>query len=141
MIDTLKADMMTARRAKESSKVASYALIISEIEKVGKNDGNRKTTNDEAIALIKKMVIRNEELAGYTEVGPARDKIDAETEMMRKYLPLMITPEAVETFINDLVSGGVSNIGQIMGSLKQEYGQAVDMKAAGGIARNALANA
>lgn len=138
MIDQIKADMLTARKAKKSKLVSSMALLISEIERIGKNDGNRATTKDEAIAVIKKMVLRGQELHNYLDVGPMRDATEAELEMLNGYLPTMVTEDDVKAFISDKIDDGATHIGQLMGALKKEYGQTVDMKAAGGIAKQML---
>lgn len=138
IVKKLKAEMLTARKAKDTKLVASIALVVSEIENIGKNDSNRETTDDEAIALIKKMVLRNEELIGYMDAGPAKEKLENEVVFLQKYLPCMTTMDDVEDFIDEQMANGADNIGRLMGALKKEYGQSVDMKAAGAIVRQKL---
>lgn len=135
IINKLKEELLKARKNKNTNLVSSVALMISEIEKVGKNDGNRETTDDEAVALLKKMVQRNNETLEYLGAGPMRDKYSQEVDLMQKYIPSQVSDEEVTEFVKRYISENGKNMGAIMGALKDEYGSRVDMKSASGIVR------
>lgn len=117
MIKQIKKDMLEARKNR-SSFSPFYALLLSEIEKIGKNNGNRETTSDEAIIVIKK-------LKSTLETLPKDDKVLAELEILSKYLPEMVSEEEV---LNFLESQMPDNIGNIMKKVKQTYGATADMR-------------
>ena len=137
VIEQIKADMLVARKAKDKANAALYALVLSEIDGIGKNDGNRATTNDEAIVVIKKMVTRNNGMIDHLS-GDMLKRVMDENLMLSKYLPAMINMTEVEQFVDDLIVGGNANIGAVMGAIKKKYGQSVDMKAAGKYVRSVI---
>lgn len=56
LIEKIKADSIEARKAKETVKANLLVTLLAEVTKVGKDKGNRATTDEEAIAVIKKFL-------------------------------------------------------------------------------------
>jgi hypothetical protein len=54
IIERLKTESLRLRKER-NPVAASITFALSEIEKVGKNNGNRATTDDEAIKVIQKQ--------------------------------------------------------------------------------------
>ena len=113
----LKTKAIVERKAR-GPLVAFYSFVISEIATIGKNDGNRDTTDDEAIRMIKKLIAVNE--------------VQAEIDVISGYVPTTLSEDETRTIIEGY---GLNQIGAIMGRLKKEYGQRVDMKIASQIAK------
>ena len=54
--------MTEARKNKDSSRVTILSVLITDADKVGKDDGNRKPTDEEVVRVAKKLINANEEL-------------------------------------------------------------------------------
>ena len=129
---------LTARKTKNTKVIPFLSLLISQIQMVGKNDGGRETTNDEAIRVIKKLIDANEETLSNTTSPEKRDALIGELEIMKPFLPAMVSDDQIKNAISDLINNGSNNIGAIMGGLKKQFGSSVDMKLASQLAKSAL---
>jgi len=56
MINELKKAMMKAKMERDTVKSNLLSTLIAEVAMVGKNDGNRATTDQETINIIKKSI-------------------------------------------------------------------------------------
>ncbi len=138
ILEKIKADRLAARKAKETDNVAYLNFLIGEIEKIGKNAGNRETTNDEAITVLKKTLNNVDS----TILANAKDvpfDLIHEKHYLESLLPAMVGEDVVKARINSLIKSG-GNKGSIMKDLRAEYGATIDMKTAGAFADEALAN-
>lgn len=117
MIKELQAKTMQLRKAR--SPFASTMLFhLSEIQKIGKNGGNRDTTDDEAIQYTKKAVQKLKE-----QPTP----IPQEIELLEDLLPALAAEDEVKEFLKTI---DTSNKGVTMKALKEHFGPLVDMKMA-----------
>lgn len=131
ILERLKTESIRLR--KEKSPLASFSVfMISEIEKVGKNAGNRATTEDEAIQYLKKQITTTEYNIGLPLNEDRAETMQMELEFLKSYLPQMADENEVRDLIKLWKAGG-QNKGQIMKGLKVQYGALVDMKRAGEI--------
>ena len=121
MIDALKTKALQLRKQR-SSLAPTAQFHLAEIQKIGKNQSNRQTTEQEAIQYLKKAVQKLQE-------NPSAD--EAEIVMLADMLPQMASDFEVRTFIQHLESTGVdiSNKGVVMAAVKKRFGVLVDMKA------------
>lgn len=130
VIEKLKAESLRLR--KERSQLApSIAFALSEIEKVGKNNGNRQTTEDEAIKVVQKIVGTLELNNQITDAVTSK-RIQEEILVLSSVLPQMVSEEKVRAEISTCVAFG-QNKGQIMKHLRTKFGSLVDMRRAGEI--------
>ena len=60
IIETLKSESIKYRKAR-SPFATTVVFILSEVQKIGKNAGNRETTEPEAIQVIKKLLTTAED--------------------------------------------------------------------------------
>lgn len=112
MLTGIKARVLDLR--KEKDPLAPFGLwLVSEIEKIGKNKGNRETTEDECIQLLKKL----------------KDTLSekAEIDFVAAFIPEMLSDEEVLTFFREK---SFSSLKQAMPALKSQYGSRVDMRRA-----------
>ena len=133
IISDIKAASIEIRKNKGG--LASFSTFaLSEISKIGKNDGNRETTDDEAIAIIKKLIDKNKSNIAITKDQFSVMKLEAENDFLRSFLPEMVTEEEIVKFLNE--EFGVAkpkNKGIAMGAVKKKFGSLVDMKQAGSV--------
>jgi uncharacterized protein YqeY len=101
--------------------------LISEVEMVGKNKGNRLTTDDEAISVMKKLITNMRVTLEANENEFAR----VEIAIVESYIPVAISADTVNAFIDGFINDNPeSKMGIVVAAVKKEFGQAVDMRVA-----------
>lgn len=130
VIEKLKKESMRLRKERNPI-AASISFAISEIEKIGKNSGNRATTEDEAIRVIQKQIATIEETLKLDLDDGRRVAFNYEKNILSKVLPQMATEDEVIEFLKSQYSNDVPKKGEIMRALREEFGSLVDMKRAG----------
>lgn len=116
----LKALAMRLRKSRDPLS-PTIVFHVSEVEKIGKNAGNRETTEEETVQYLKKTVNR------LRESEFASDETRREIELLASLLPRMASREEVEEFIR--TEGlNLSNKGEVMRAVKAQFGAAVDMR-------------
>lgn len=143
MIAQIRKDWLTARKEKRSAEAALLSTLVSEITMVGKNDGNRETTKDEMMKIIKKFVQNIEEiikLKGESESDATSEK--QEKEWLSRYLPKQMSEkelsEIIEKIVSELPEKSMKVMGAVMGRLQKEHGGLYDGKEASKIVKQAL---
>lgn len=125
---------LTAR--KEDPEMGKFlTFVLSEVLNVGKNDGNRDTTDEEAQKAIRKVIAKNDE-----EVKFAKDDgemIRRQNALLETILPQQVSMSEVEGFLMETFGGDKrpANLGPVMKALRDQYGALVDMKQAGALAK------
>lgn len=136
IIEKITRDRIAAMKAKDIEKSSLLAIIISEIKNVGKNDGNRETTDEEAIKVIKKFVKSANETV---EIGLKNNrdisKSMAELEVLNSYLPKQMTKEELTKVISSIIENSSEQpskkmVGVIMKKLKTDFAGLYDGKEA-----------
>ena len=135
MLEELKKTSITFRKtamADKTNVVASEmakfsGFLISQIENVGKNNGNRKTTDDEAVKVVMKTLATLEESF---KIAPSPKTLE-EITFCRSILPVMVSDEEViEVLKNaefDKTAKGAKGV--IIGLVKSHFqGRPIDMK-------------
>jgi uncharacterized protein YqeY len=134
VIEKLKKESIRLRKDR-SPVAASIQFALSEIEKIGKNAGNRATTDDEAIRVIQKIVSTINENLTHADTG-RKVHLNYEKTVLESVLPQMATEDEVVDFLQETFGGKLAEIpkkGEIMRALREEFGSLVDMKRAGAI--------
>jgi len=130
LIEQIKIKSIELR--KDKSGLSSFSsFVLSEIEKIGKNDGNRQTTDDEAISVIKKMIDRNKSNIAMAIDGYVILKLEAENDFLKMFLPEMVSEIEIENFLRKEFGLEIpQNKGIAMSAIKKKFGSKVDMKQA-----------
>ena len=120
---------------KENPEMGSFlAFVQSEIEKVGKNNGNRQTTEDEAISVIEKIIYNNEKsitLSNGNMTAEQQEKLNSENQILQQFLPEKIDDTTLTLFIEKtILEISNANLGSLMKSVKENFGKRVDMNKA-----------
>jgi uncharacterized protein YqeY len=135
IIEKLKIESLNLRKTR-NPVAASITFAISEIEKVGKNNGNRATTEDEAIRVIQKLIATIDENIGFAKQEQDEGRLihlNYEKHILSTVLPQMVSLEEVREYLVKSFVEKPANKGIPMKVLKEQFGSKVDMKAAGNI--------
>ena len=133
VIEKLKAESMALRKTR-NPVAASITFALSEIEKFGKNNGNRATTDDEAIKVIQKLIATIDENLKVTTDDGRKIAFNFEKTILSGVLPQMASDEEVRALLKDAIGTEVpKNKGIAMKVIRDAYGAKVDMKRAGEI--------
>jgi uncharacterized protein YqeY len=135
LLSEIKKDQLQARKNKKTTEATLLTTLIGEASMIGKNAGNRETTDYEVVAIIKKFIKNNTELMSVAHqdsiaYGLAKD----ESEFLTQYLPVQMTEEdlreAVQSRIRTLDDISPKIMGLLMKWLKDNYSGQYDGKMA-----------
>jgi uncharacterized protein YqeY len=134
VIEKLKAESLRLRKER-NPVAASITFALSEIEKIGKNNGNRATTDDEAIKVVQKLIATiDENLKVATDDG-RKVAFNFEKQILQSVLPQMASEDDIRSALVFAFNGKqVQNKGEIMKWAKSHWGALADMKQVGAIA-------
>lgn len=143
LIERIRSDRNAARKSGDARRTALLTTLVAEAAMVGKNAGNRESTDDEVIAVVKRFVTNIDETHKIIEATARPDQIvlarlAAEREILSDYLPALVGAAELRAFVEDQVKGGATALGPIMGAVKKRFGAAADMKLASTIAKEIL---
>ena len=145
LINQIKSDSLIARKARQTDTATLLTTLYSEASMIGKNAGNRESTDAEVLKVIEKFVknaneVRNILLKQNKNVS----HVDNEIEILSKYLPQKMSCEELEIAIKFIISGfgnkDKNRMGQVMAILKNNYNGNYDGKLASEIVRKELAD-
>lgn len=151
LLDQIKSAQLKAR--KERNTLASNLLttLLGEAAMIGKNNGNRESTDSEVISTIKKFVANAKEtrdillqddkaqeilaqnpnpIGGYGAGNPALLDCLEEIRILESFLPKQLTDEelevAITTAIADVNATSIRDMGKVMKLLKERHDGAYD---------------
>lgn len=133
ILETIKADQLTARKNKDSFSALLTALI-SDISKIAKDSGNRGTTDNDSVFVIKKFLKSIDDTLSYSGI-PMGNKITLQQEksILLAYLPKQASEEELLEFI---MNHKTKSKGEIFKLLKETYNSNFDSKIANQIISN-----
>ena len=142
LLDTLKNDALAARKARDAVRSALLTTLVAEAAKVGKDDGNRASTESEVVAVVKKFIKNTEETLRAVQGKPAEAQARSELAILKAYLPKQATEEDVRAKVAELV-GGLSDrspkqMGVVMAGLNAAFEGNFDKAVASKIVKTAL---
>ena len=132
VIEKLKAESIALRKTR-NPVAPSILFALSEIEKVGKNNGNRSTTEDEAIKVIQKLIATIDENLKLVLDDGRQVALNFERQILSSVLPQMASDEEIRTYLINSFVEKPANKGAVMKVLKAKFGALIDMKRAGEI--------
>ena len=146
LIDNIKKDQLLARKSKDQKTSSLLTTLIGEAEKIGKDKGNRKTTDEEVIAVIKKFIKNlNETLGAVLQRSNSSNIINNTTNEIKKleeYLPKQLTEQEltklVSEFVSTLTNKSPKQMGMVMKHLKNNHNGCFDGKTASQIVKQQL---
>lgn len=143
LIDQIREDMIAARRGTDTVAKSLLVTLFSEVSMIGKNKRNGATTDDEAVAVIRKFLANSEETARLLQArGKDVSEQMREQEILKAYLPTQMTEaqltQAVTQIVSDLNVSGAKAMGAIMAELKARHSGAYDGKLASQLVKQIL---
>ena len=140
------ADMKAAMKAKEEGKLAlnTIRMARAHIRQAEIDNGHADFNDDQVLAVLRKEVKQRKETLSEIESSGREDLVEqtkAEIDVLEKYLPAEMTPEAVEAAVKEIVDAmdpGQKNMGSVMKAVMALKGQA-DGKLINQIVRKLLA--
>lgn len=129
LIDKIKADQLQARKDRNPVATALLTTLIGEVSKVG-SDGNREITDAKVVKTIHSFV-GNIDLTLEKAGDEARQKLQAERDILVGYVPPLLTEDELRAAIAEAAPGEtltMRDTGRIKGLLEEKHPGAVDGK-------------
>ena len=143
------ADMKAAMKAKEEGKLAlnTIRMARAHIRQAEIDNGHADFNDDQVLAVLRKEVKQRKETLSEIESSGREDLVEqtkAEIDVLEKYLPAEMTPEAVEAAVKEIVDAmdpGQKNMGSVMKAVMAKLKGQADGKLINQIVRKLLAQA
>ena len=145
--EQLMADMKAAMKAKEEGKLAlnTIRMARAHIRQAEIDNGHADFNDDQVLAVLRKEVKQRKETLSEIESSGREDLVEqtkAEIDVLEKYLPAEMTPEAVEAAVKEIVDAmdpGQKNMGSVMKAVMAKLKGQADGKLINQIVRELLA--
>lgn len=133
IVENIKKQSVQARFDRHSS-ASLLVTLLSEVQMVGKNAG-RETTDEEAIAVIKKFIKNNADTLSLVTDEIIHSNLNREIEVLEAFLPKQLNADELRFVILDILdhfekTAQKKDMGSVMKKLKENFGGRYD----GGIA-------
>lgn len=154
LIRQIKLYSLTARKARETDKATLLTTLYSEASMIGKNDGNRETTDAEVVQIVKKFIkgvdenldrLSKEDENNTNSLGlaVANNKFESEKKWLSKFLPKQLTEEVLKIEIHSIMVDkditDMKGMSIVMKTLKERFDGMYDGYLASKIVRETLA--
>lgn len=145
--EQLMADMKAAMKAKEEGKLAlnTIRMARAHIRQAEIDNGHADFNDDQVLAVLRKEVKQRKETLSEIESSGREDLVEqtkAEIDILEKYLPAEMIPEAVEAAVKEIVDAmdpGQKNMGSVMKAVMAKLKGQADGKLINQIVRKLLA--
>ena len=145
--EQLMADMKAAMKAKEEGKLAlnTIRMARAHIRQAEIDNGHADFNDDQVLAVLRKEVKQRKETLSEIEGSGRADLVkqpNAEIDVLEKYLPAEMAPEAVEAAVKEIVDAmdpGQRNMGSVMKAVMAKLKGQADGKLINQIVRKLLA--
>jgi uncharacterized protein YqeY len=141
--------LLAARKNRNTGHAQLYSTVLAEIVAIGKNNGNRETTDAEALKVVKKFLDGINATLEILKNSGKQDTVQfataiAEAELLQVLMPKQLTDEELKVIIHQLVAelsdkSDKKSIGKLMGSLSKQFAGQYDGQRAKALIDEALA--
>lgn len=140
LTERLRADLNSARRARDKLRTALLAMTLSEVRNRQIELGREPTEEDVTDVVARAIRKRREAAEQIRAVGRAdlADKEEQEAALLMAYMPAQLSEAEVRQMVRDAVAGGASNIGAVMGAIMPRVKGRFDGKETNRIVREEL---
>ncbi len=143
LLDTIKAASLEARKNRDTDKASLLTTLFAEAARVGKDAGNRDTTDEETLRVVRKFLKGVDESLGLLTQREARERALREKAVLEAFLPKQVSGAELAAAVSDIVASlaekGPKQVGAVMRQLKDRFAGAYDGKEAKSLAEAALA--
>ena len=137
--EQILADMKTAMREKQASKLESIRMLRASIQRK-EVDEQTEISDDDVLAIVQKMIKQSQDAIKQFTDGDRADLADKEqvhVDNLKDYLPEQLSEEeiakAVEAAITQTDAQSMKDMGKVMGLLKGQLQGKADMGKVSGI--------
>lgn len=137
-------DLGTAMRVKDAERRDVLRYLRSEVKNAEIEQG-RSLTDDEVTQVIQRQIKQRRESIEQFEKGGRQDLVDAEQAqiaILEEYLPPQLSDEELERIAHDIAAqldlSGTSDMGKLMGPLREQVGAQAEGRAISNAARKVL---
>lgn len=143
LIQQIKKDQLTARKNKKTAESTILTTLLGEAGMIGKNNGNRESTDNEVIAVVKKFIKNNTELMKLTsDESSAYLTARDENVFLSKYVPTQLAEEELRSLVQkrlcNLDEISPKLMGKIMSWLKENHDGQYDGQLASKVVKELL---
>ena len=140
LLDVIKTSADKARKERNGETAIALMTLYSEAKMLGKNDGDRETTDEEVLQVIQRFIKNINELISHPCNDEFKEKASREKILLESYLPSQLTEEELEIIIKSECDAWPKqlSIGEIMVFLKANFVNQYDSKLASTVARKVL---
>jgi uncharacterized protein YqeY len=147
--DRLQAGLKDAMREKDATRLSTLRLINAALKDrdISLRAEGREATDEDALAILAKMVKQRRESArAYEEGGRLElaEKELAEIRVIEEFLPRKLSEREVEAAVDgaiaDTGASSVRDMGKVMGALKSRYAGRMDFGSVGARVKDRLAS-
>ncbi len=144
LLEKLQAASLEARKAQDTVAASLLTTLYSEAARVGKDQGNRVSTDEEVVAVVKKFSKNiDETLAALPEADARVATLRVEKELLSAYLPQQLDEAGLRALVDELVGAladkSPKQMGVVMAGLKARAGGQYDGAMASRLVKAALA--
>ena len=134
-IKDLRKQMMLAKKT-DLKKSTILAMLLDAALKLAKNDSNREADEKDILAAAKReLKMAHQSIEAGIDVGNA-------VEILEAFIPKTLSPEETQIIVNAVVAElhekNPKLMGMVMGTLKKEYGDTLNMGIASQMVKAAL---
>ena len=151
LLQSIQTAQVQARKTRASEddavRVSLLTTLLGEASAVGKNAGNRVTSDAECVAVVKKFLKNMEDtrsaLQGKEGVEAALHKLDIEAAVLNAFLPQQLDEAQLRATLQSLAQelgvSGPKDMGRLMKLLKERFDGQYDGKQASTLCKEVLA--
>ena len=125
LIEQVQQQLLQARKAKDSRLVTILTTLFGEAQMIGKNAGNRQTTDAEVIALTKKFIDKIDETLSLVKDEQKRVELNFEKQVLSQFMPAMLSEQEltqeIQKILQSLPVVDKKAIGLVNKSLKENF--------------------
>ena len=145
--DTIKADVITAMKAKEADKLEVLRFLQSAIKNKEIDQRPTELTEQDVLAVIKKLTKQRKDSIEQFQTAGRTDLVDRETfqlKLLETYMPEQMSEEKVAEVVTAAIAetgaSSMKDMGKVMGLVKQKTDGAADNKLVSELIKKQLSN-
>jgi len=139
LLEKIRADQVTARKAKNSIEATSLTTLLGEASP----SGTETVTDEQVIKVVQKFLKNLRELIGYTDDLEVQVAARNEITLLERYQPKQLTEDQIRSFVAAIIGGcgdvpAAKKVGLMMGALNAHHKGQYDGKTASAIVKELI---
>lgn len=121
LMQKIREDQLTARKERDAVRASLLTTLFAEAAKVGKDDGNRESTDAEVVATIRKFLKSNAEAQRILTDNEALSVLQLEQTYLEGYLPKQLSETELKERVENLRKQGLNSVKDFMAHFKTAH--------------------